>query len=224
MKPWETLETATAPDGSPLTLDRRGDEYVLRVKGHVLMGSRQHHSEEALAREACARLQDRSAAKVLIGGLGFGFTLRAALDALGPAAEVTVAELLPALVRWNQGLLAPLAGRPLADPRTRVVEGDVGRILAQTRTRYDAILLDVDNGPFGLAQADNQRLYVDTGLQLAVAALLPKGVLGVWSAGADPRFASRMEHAGFRVETLTARAYGGGGSRHVLYMGMRGGR
>lgn len=221
MKPWETLATVTAPDGAPITLARRGDEYVLRAGGHVLMSSRQHASEERLAQEACARLPNRERARVLVGGLGFGFTVRAALDALGPAAEVTVAELLPAVIQWNRELLAPLAGRPLEDPRTRLFEGDVTRLLSSPKGRFDAILLDVDNGPFGLAQANNQHLYGATGLHLAVAALAPHGVLGVWSAGEDPRFAAKMEEAGLRVETLGAHAYAGGGSRHTLFLGTR---
>jgi len=221
MKPWETLATAVAPDGSPMTLARRGDEYVLRAGGHVLMSSKRHASEERLAKEACARLSSRTAARVLVGGLGFGFTARAALDAIGPAGEVIIAELVPAVVQWNRELLAPLAGRPLEDPRTELFEGDVTRLLSNPKRRYDVILLDVDNGPFGLAQANNQHLYAVTGLHVAAAALAPKGVLGVWSAGADPRFVAKMEDAGLRVETLAAHAHEGGGSKHTLFLGTR---
>lgn len=219
MKPWETLAMAVAPDGSPLTLARRDAEYVLRVRGHVLMSSRQHASEDALAREACARIPNASNAKVLIGGLGFGFTLRAALDCLGAEAEVTVAEILPALIEWNRGPLAALAGGPLEDPRSRTVEGDVARVIAKHPKTFDAILLDVDNGPFGLAQAKNQHLYALTGLRGAVSALASGGVLAVWSAGDDPAFGRRMEEAGLRVEALQARAHPAGGSRHTLFFG-----
>jgi spermidine synthase len=221
MKPWETLETATAPDGSPLRLDRRDDEYVLRMGGHVLMSSRQHESEEALAREACARLSSRAEARVLVGGLGFGYTVRAALDALGPGAKVVVAELLPQLVTWNEGLLAPLAGRPLKDPRTEVVVSDVAKVLAKSSGRFDAVLLDVDNGPFGLSQAGNKRLYGHSGLEVAVAAVKKGGVLGVWSAAAAPGFARRMRDAGLEVQVVPVRAHAGAGAKHVLFLGIR---
>jgi spermidine synthase len=222
MKPWETLDTTRAPDGAELTLARRGDEYVLRVRGHLLMSSRMHGSEEALAEAGCAGLAGASRAHVLVGGLGFGYTVRAALDRLGPGAHVTVAELLPAVVAWNRGVLAPLAGAPLEDPRVHVVEGDVRTLLGRSAGAFDAILLDVDNGPSPLTQEDNRGLYGLTGLGVAAAALRPGGTLVVWSAGDDPAFVRRMQQVGFTVQVQHPSARGGTrGARHTLFVGKR---
>ena len=221
MKPWETLGTAMGPDGSELVLARRGDEYALRVRGQLLMSSRMHGSEEVLAEAACKGLSGRPHPRVLIGGLGFGYTLRATLRQLGPGASVTVAELVPAVVEWNRGLLAPLAGAPLEDPRVTVVEGDVQRAMGRARGQLDAILLDVDNGPSAMTQADNVGLYSLTGLGAAIAALKPGGRLAVWSAGEDPRFQKRMGEAGFAVEVLHPPARGTKGGRHTVFLGRR---
>jgi spermidine synthase len=222
MKPWETLDTTTAPDGAELTLARRGDEYVLRVRGHLLMSSRLHGSEEALAEAGCAGLGATSRAQVLVGGLGFGYTVRAALDRLGPGARVTVAELLPAVVAWNRGLLAPLARAPLEDPRVSVVEGDVRALLGRSRNTFDAILLDVDNGPSALTQEDNRSLYSLTGLGVAASALRPGGTLVVWSASEDPGFVRRMEEVDLTVQVQHPSARGGKkGARHTLFIGRR---
>jgi spermidine synthase len=232
MKPWETLGTAQTPEGATLTLARRGDEYVLRVGGHVLMSSRQHGSEEALA-EAClaglaaapagGRSGGAGALRVLVGGLGFGYTARAALGHLGPSARLTVAELSPAVVAWNRGVLAPLAGAPLEDPRVEVVEGDVQRVLSRSAGRFDAVLLDVDNGPSALTQEANAGLYGLTGLGLAAAALRPGGRLGVWSAGDDAAFTRRLRQVGLEVDVLHPAARGGTarGARHTLFIGRR---
>lgn len=217
MIPWETLDSVTAPGGGKMVLVRRGDEYVIRVDGQDLMGSRQHGSEEALATQGCAGLASVAGACVLVGGLGMGFTTRAALDALGRDATVEVAELVPDVVRWNRGPLAHLAGHPLDDPRVQVVEGDVSDVIARADARYDAILLDVDNGPDALTSPSNARLYGRAGLERAARALRPKGVLGVWSARDDDRFTARLERAGFttRVERVLARH--GGKKRHTLW-------
>ncbi|MFP2925279.1 hypothetical protein ACLESO_08685 [Pyxidicoccus sp. 3LG] len=222
MKPWETLDTAQVPDGGEITLARRGDEYALRVHGQVLMSSRRHGSEEALAEAGCADLAGRDKVRVLVGGLGFGYTVRAVLDRVGPGARVTVAELLPAVVAWNRGLVASLAGAPLEDPRVTVVEGDVGVLMGRHANTFDAILLDVDNGPTALTHADNQGLYGLAGLSRAATALRPRGVLGIWSAGPAPGFERRMEQAGFTVQLLHPAAHGSKGTRHTLFMGRRG--
>ncbi|GHG81619.1 hypothetical protein [Comamonas sp. JC664] len=221
MKPWETVDRAEAPGVGEITLVRRGDEYVFRVRGQTLMSSRQHGSEEALAKAGCAGLAERSNARVLVGGLGFGYTARAVLDTLGPDGRVTVAELLPVVVAWNRSHLAALAGAPLEDARVTVVEGDVGKHMARTAGAYDAILLDVDNGPSALTHPDNHGLYGRVGLAHAVQALRPGGVLGVWSAGPSPAFERRMEQAGFTVETLHPAAHGTKGTRHILFIGKR---
>jgi spermidine synthase len=224
MKPWETLEKALTPDGSELVLARRGDEYVLRVGGQLLMSSRLHGSEEALARAGCAHLVARPKSRVLVGGLGFGYTVRAALGHLGKDARLTVAELMPAVVAWNRTLLAPLAGSPLEDPRVTVVEGDVSAIMGRHASTFDAILLDVDNGPRALTQDDNYGLYSLTGLALAYGALRPGGTLVVWSAGPDPSFLRRMGQVGFKAQVQNPPARGGAvskGSRHTLFVGKR---
>jgi spermidine synthase len=221
MKPWETLEKAHTPDGEELVLARRGDEYVLRVGGHLLMSSRLHGSEEALAQAGCGHLMGKAKARVLVGGLGFGYTVRAALGHLSRDARLTVAELVPAVVAWNRGLLAPLAGSPLEDPRVTVVEGDVGQLMGRHGSTFDAILLDVDNGPRALTQDDNFGLYSLTGLALAYGALRPGGTLVVWSAGPDPSFLRRMGQVGFKAQVQNPPARGTKGARHTLFVGKR---
>jgi len=223
MKPWETLDTAQVPDVGEVTLARRGDEYVLRVRGQTLMSSRRHGSEEALAEAGCADLVRKNGGRVLVGGLGFGYTVRAVLDRVGPGTRVTVAELLPAVVAWNRGPLAALAGAPLEDPRVTVVEGDVGALMSRQPATFDAILLDVDNGPTALTHPDNQGLYGLGGLSRAFQALRARGTLGVWSAGPAPGFERRMAQAGFTVQVLHPAAHGTKGTRHTLFMGRRGG-
>ncbi|HSD22289.1 MAG TPA: hypothetical protein VLC54_19725, partial [Anaeromyxobacter sp.] len=200
MIPWETVDRARAPDGAELVLARRGDEWAVRAAGHVLMTSRAHGSEEALAAKALARAA--APRDVLVGGLGLGFTLRAALDRLPPGARVIVAELVPALVAWNRGLVAHLAGRPLDDPRVRVAPGDVLERIAGSAGAFDAILLDVDNGPAALAHPANDRLYGEAGVRACHTALRRRGVLAVWSAGQDARYLARLERAGFTAEAM----------------------
>lgn len=225
MIPWEKLGEAIAPGGGKLTLHRRGHEFSIRVDGRDLMGNRQHGSEDALARLGCEGLASVAKARVLIGGLGMGFSLRAALDVLRADAKVEIAELVPAVVAWNRGPLSPLAGAPLEDPRVEVHEGDVIPRIAAARERYHAILLDVDNGPDALTSPGNAQLYGPAGLQRAGGALRPGGTLAVWSAEDDARFTARLERAGFRVrvERVLARHNGAkrGGKRHVLWLAQR---
>lgn len=217
MNTWQLLESALVP-GSDKTIGlfRRGGEFSIRVDGRELMNSRVHGSEEALAEQSCPGLP--AGARVLIGGLGMGYTLAAALQRLGPAARVEVAELAPAVVAWNWGVLGELAGHPLRDKRVDVREGDVAELLQAERGCYDAILLDVDNGPSGLTRPENDRLYSPSGLSAAFTALKPGGVLAVWSARPDERFVQRLGEAGFEVNTFTLRARGShGGERHTIW-------
>jgi spermidine synthase len=221
VKPWETVGRARAPDGEELVLARRGEEWVVRAAGHVLMSSRTHGSEEALATLALARVSRPRT--VVLGGLGLGFTLRAALDRLPADARVVVAELVPALVEWHRGPLADLAGRPLEDRRVRLQLGDVQGRIAEARGAFDAILLDVDNGPSALAHPRNDGLYGDRGVRACRDALRPGGVLAVWSAGRDERYGARLARAGFEVHEVTVPARGAGtrGIRHVIVLAVR---
>jgi spermidine synthase len=183
------------------------------------MRSRTHGSEEALARLACAGIRTRRAPRVVVGGLGMGYTLRAALDALPSRAEVLVAEIVPEVIAWNRGPLGELAGRPLDDPRVQVVEGDVGVLLARTRAAVDAIALDLDNGPTALARAANGWLYEERGLRLARRALRAGGALAIWAAGVDPRFTARLRRLGFAVTLHRIPPRGeGGGRKHAVWI------
>ena len=205
-----------------LSLYRRGDEFAIRVSGDELMNSRLHGSEEALGELACARIADRPEPRILIGGLGMGYTLRAALQGLNAQARVIVAELMPAVVEWNRGPLGDLAGHPLRDDRVTVREVDVAEILREEHLAFDAILLDVDNGPIALSSNGNNWLYGRSGLRAAFAALRPGGVLAVWSAGPDQAFTYRLEKTGFKVDELTVRARGAlGGARHTIWIAER---
>lgn len=223
MTPWTLLDSAQVPgDGGELRLYRRGGEFSIVLVGRgELMSSRVHGSEEALAVQTCARLADNRQARLLIGGLGMGFTLAAALQALGAQSRVEVAELIPAVVAWNRDPLGHLAGQPLDDPRVTVREGDIARLLTVESQAWDAILLDVDNGPEGLTRKQNDRLYDMEGLNAAYAALRPGGVLAVWSAGPAPEFMSRLRKVGFEAEELRVRAHGAKGARHVIWFGRR---
>lgn len=223
MIPWELLDSAPVPGGNEtLCLYRRGTEFSIRVDGEELMNSRVHDSEEALAKLACARVADRPMPTVLIGGLGMGYTVAAALQRLGAQARVVVAELVPAVVAWNRGVLAGLAGHPLEDMRISVREIDVARILQTEQQAYDAILLDVDNGPDGLTRSGNDWLYSREGLSAARAALKPSGILAVWSASPEPAFSRLLRQTGFTVEEVTARARGRkGGRRHLIWLAER---
>ena len=223
MIPWIQLGAATVPgDGGELRLMRRGQEFSIMAGSIELMNSRLSGSEEALAGETIARLSGRPAPRLLIGGLGMGFTLRAALAALGPGAEVKVAELVPEVAAWARGPLAFLHGDSLTDPRVTVFEGDVGAVIAAPGEGFDAILLDVDNGPEGLMRRANDDLYDAYGLRQTAAALKPGGVLSVWSATPHSAFAARFAAAGFQVEELRVRANGKrGGARHVIWLGTK---
>jgi spermidine synthase len=224
MQPWQTIDRTRVAGGTELVLARRGDEWVVRNDGRVLMSSRQHGSEDALARLALERVTRPGGARtVLIGGLGLGYTLRATLDRIGPQARAVVAEISPALVAWNRGPVAHLAGRPLDDPRTRLQVGDVVDRIAEATGAFDAILLDVDNSPSSMVLAGNDRLYGPRGVAACAAALSAGGVLAVWSAGPDDPYLERMERAGLeaRAVTVPARGIGGGGARHVVFLGVK---
>lgn len=228
MLPWVSIAEALAPDGEKLTLSRRGDEWVVRVAGQTLMSSRQQGSEEALARVALDRCPH--ARRVLVGGLGLGYTARAALDGLPTSpdvsgVEVEIAELVPALVAWNRAHTAHLAGHPLDDRRVRVFEGDVQACLRE-RTgahAFDVILLDVDNGPAVVAHEKNNSLYQASGVRACFEALRPGGVLAVWSSGPHPAYEKRLTRAGFRArtETVSVRRERRGGT-HTIFVGVRG--
>ncbi|MDG5499520.1 hypothetical protein [Marinobacter sp. BGYM27] len=222
MARFDLIGTATIPGkGTQLRLLQRNDEFSIKIAGSTgeLMNSRLHGSEDALATLACERIADQPAPKVLIGGLGMGFTLAAALGALGDDAEVTVAELVPEVVEWNRGPLGSAAGYPLSDPRARVHVGDVGQLLQEQTGVYDAILLDVDNGPEGLTRKENDWIYSVAGIEAAHAALTPEGILAYWSAGQAPEFTERLRRAGLAAEAVTVRAHKPGkGARHVIWL------
>jgi spermidine synthase len=218
MTPLELLATARAPDGEELRLMRRGGDFMIVLDRNELMNSRMSGSEEALATMTVERLRSRTAQRWLIGGYGMGFTLRAALGALGPQAQLTVAELVPEIIAWARGPMAALANGCLDDPRVHVVLDDVADLIARGRGAYDAILLDVDNGPDGLVRQANDRLYTPAGLAAARAALKPGGVLAVWSAAKDDPFTRRLAKAGFAVEEVQVRARSNGkGAKHTIW-------
>jgi len=219
MIPWQELGRSSVPgETAPLILAQRGTEYAIRIGATPLMSSLAHGSEEILAELACTGLAERADARVLIGGLGMGFTLAAALRELAPTAQVVVAELVPAVVEWNRGPLAHLAGNPLADPRASVFAGDVRDAILAKPAAWDAILLDVDNGPNGLTRPGNDQLYGIEGLGAASAALRGPGVLGVWSVAPDAEFTRRLEQAGFDVHEVAVRARRTKGGRHTLWI------
>lgn len=219
MKPWELLGQTRTPEGEEMTLTRHGSEYVINAAGQSLMSSRMHGSEEALATFACARARTLNAPAVLVGGLGMGFTLRATLDLLPPGAIVVVAELVPTVVDWNRGPLGPLANHPLKDRRVVVEVRDVGEMLRANPGRFDAVLLDVDNGPAAFTASQNAGLYDDGGLAAAKAALRPGGVLAVWSSREDRRFEQRLKYGGFAVTVERVRGrLKKGGPRHVIFV------
>lgn len=220
MKPWELLGETRAPDGTAMALIRRDREYIILANGKSLISSRMHGSEEALAALACRQARMREQPSVLVGGLGMGFTLRATLDLLPFDGSVIVAELVPAVVEWNRGPLGPLAGHPLKDRRVRIDVGDVAATLRSSPGRFDAVVLDVDNGPDAFTASDNAGLYNDQGVATARAALKIGGVLAVWSAWEDRRFEQRLRYGGFTVEVARVRArLKKGGPRHTVFLG-----
>jgi len=216
----ELLGETRTPDGTDMKLMRHTTEYIILANGKSLMSSRMHGSEEALATFACRRVRTLERPCVLLGGLGMGFTLRATLDFLPSDAVVVVAELVPAVVEWNRGPLGPLAGHPLKDKRVRVDVGDVAATLRSGPGRFDAVLLDVDNGPAAFTAPENAGLYDDRGLAAAHAALKIGGVLAVWSARDDRKFEQRLRYAGFSVEVERVRGrLKKGGPRHTIFLG-----
>lgn len=220
MRSNELLGTAAIPgNGGTLRFYKRGDDYAIEVVGidGDLMNSAVHGSEELLAEMALKRLPSPLTARVLVGGLGMGFTLRAALKHTGPKSQVVVAELVPEVIEWNQGPLGEKAGGPMKDPRALVRQGDVAAIIRERKEAYDTILLDVDNGPEGLTQADNRKIYTMNGLAAIHASLRPKGVLAVWSTHPDKPFTRRLGMSGFKVEEVQVPATGSKGTRHTLW-------
>ena len=224
MIPWQLLDSAPVPGKKEtLRLYRRGADFSIRVDGAELMNSRIHGSEEAMAGFACPRISSLPAPRILIGGLGMGYTLGAALKRLAAESRVVVAELVPAVVAWNRGPLAALAGRPLDDGRVAVRECDVAELLRAEQRAYDAVLLDVDNGPRGLTRKSNDWLYTRAGLEAAFAALRPAGIFALWSASPDREFARLLGKAGFEVEEKQVRARSlRRGRYHTIWIAGRG--
>jgi spermidine synthase len=224
MIPWEKIDTARVPGtDDELRLMRRGKEFSIMLGTNELMNSRLSGSEAALATLAAKKIEKVAKPHLLIGGLGMGFTLRAALGVLGSEAQIVVAELVPSVIAWARGPMAEIFGESLTDLRVSIRETDVTEIIRSQRSTFDAILLDVDNGPEGLTRKGNDALYSLTGLQAAHAALRPGGVLAVWSSGPNPAFAKRLRSAGFDVNEVNIRATGrGGGARHVIWIATKG--
>ena len=224
MKPRELVAKAIVPGGEELSLFRRGDDFMIVLARNELMNSRMSGSEEALATLTLERLGGRSAPHLLIGGYGMGFTLRAALKGLPRGGKLTVAELVPEIIDWARGPMAELAAGALDDPRVAIALRDVADLIQEANDPYDAILLDVDNGPDGLTRDANDRLYSRAGLAAAKATLKPGGILAIWSAAPDAAFARRLKSAGFAVEEIAVRARSNGkGPRHVIWFARKGG-
>jgi spermidine synthase len=223
MKRVERLGEAVAPDGTVLVLHRHDGAYVIRANGQELMSTRRHHSEEVLADVACAPLRERAGARVLIGGLGLGFTLRAALRSLGPDAHVAVAEIMEEIIRWNQDPTYDLAADALRDPRVELHHDDVANVLQANAGGFDAIMLDVDNGAAPLTTRGNALLYDADGIRRAATALRPGGRLAYWAAGSEPGFETALRRAGMAVEVVRARAHPGLRSWHAIYLASRAG-
>jgi len=223
MLPWKLIATAAIPgDGGAMRLHQRGSEYSIRVGNYELMNSRVFGSEDALSSLVRERLGPLPRPRILIGGLGMGFTLAAVLRDFGPNSEVVVSELVPDVIDWHRGPLAAVSHGAIDDPRVRVHAIDVGELMRAERDHFDAILLDVDNGPRGLTSKINDRLYTLAGLRAAYAALRKKGILAVWSAGADPPFTRRLQQAGFATEEVPVRGRGAaGGSRFLIWLAYR---
>ena len=222
MIPWILVDSAQVPGGGELRLMRRGPEFSIKLDGNELMNSRLSGSEKALATFACELIATRNRARLLIGGLGMGFTLRAALHALPQDAHIDVADLVPAVIAWARGPMAEIFGDSLSDRRVHLHPADVGALIAADASTYDAILLDVDNGPEGLSRPGNDALYDVAGLTAAHRALRPGGVLAVWSSAPDQDFTRRLRKVGFGVDERPVRAHGSGGARHVIWLATRG--
>jgi spermidine synthase len=222
VKAFELLGQARSQDGDVLKLVRRGSEYIILANGKSLMSSQMHGSEEELATLGCQDARTLERPTVLVGGLGMGFTLRATLDLLPSSATVLVAELVPAVVEWSRGPLGPLAAHPLNDPRVQVEVDDVAIILSSRRGQFDAVLLDVDNGPAAFTQSNNAGLYDDRGIGVVFAALKTNGIFAVWSAREDRKFEQRLRHGRFAVEVESVRGrLRKGGARHTIFVGRK---
>jgi spermidine synthase len=223
MIPWKHIDTTAVPGSDvELRLMQRGDEFSMKLGQNELMSSRLSGSEEALATLTCRRLDAIKAPHLLVGGLGMGFTLRAALAVLGPKARITVAELLPAVITWARGPMAEIFGDSLDDPRAKILSADVIEVIAAKPSAFDAILLDVDNGPEGLIRKANDALYDAKGLKAIHRALKPGGVLAVWSSGPHPAFSRRLRDAGFEVNEVAVRATTRrSGARHLIWFATR---
>lgn len=218
MKPLERLGEARTPNGTVIALYRHDGAYLIRADGVELMSTRRHLSEDRLADLACEPLRERPNARVLIGGLGLGFTLRAALRHLREDAEVVVAELVPEVIEWNADPRYDLSAETMRDPRVRVVRDDVVAVLRANPAGFDAIMLDTDNGPAGMLMSENGPLYAAGGIALTVAALRAAGAIAYWSVDDDPRFAAALRRAGLRVEASRVRAHDTAGPMHTLYV------
>lgn len=223
MQPFLTIAEAETEEGAKLTLHRRGHEFFLRVNGQALMGTNAPESERMLAELGCEGLRGKRGVRVLIGGLGFGFTLRAVLELLGEDGLVEVAELLPEVVAWNREHLAEVNGLLVDEPRVRMVLGDVYDLMVKGEAeRYDAILLDVDNGPVAMVQEGNGRMYQADGLAMIRRVLKPSGCVAFWSASGDPAFVRRLAKAGFAVRVEAVKAYAQAKRKvHTIFFGRR---
>jgi len=224
MDPWTQIDSAPVPGSdTELTLLQRNGDFAIRISDVQgdLMNSRMYHSEEVLAELGCTRLGTIENARVLVGGLGMGFTLAAALRIVPASAEVIVAELVPEVVEWNRGPLGLCAGRPIADDRTRIHQGDVVALLKRPEKKFDAILLDVDNGPEAMTASANGWLYTRGGLKTIYEKLRPEGIVAIWSVRADHLFTGRLKKTGFNVQARTVRARPGKGSRHTIFVAQK---
>jgi spermidine synthase len=221
VKPWIRLDQTNTPDGKTISLHEHDGSYAIRVDGLELMSTRQHDSEEKLAELACAHTKDKTGARILVGGLGFGFTLRAVLKTVAADAAVIVAEILPAVIAWNRDPRWPLAADALSDRRVTVRQQDAAEAIRHGRGSFDSIVLDIDNGPAALSTVTNDQLYDLPGLRSVRQALRPGGCAAFWSAVPDPAFEKRLDSAGFQVEVHHAHAHGKSGRRHTLILGRR---
>ena len=221
MKPFKRLGDARTPDGSLLELFSHDGSYLIRANGIELMTSRRHLSEDRLAEVACAPFKDSPLARVLVGGLGLGFTLRAALKELRDSAEVVVAELMAEVIAWNANPEWNISAEAMQDPRVRIVQDDVYKVLRANPGGFDALMLDTDNGPDGLLMSENAALYEKRGIEITIAALRPSGVIAYWSVGEDRSFVGALQRAGLSVEAIRVRAHETAGPMHWLYVARR---
>jgi spermidine synthase len=221
MKKWTSLDTVLMPGGQTISLSEHDGSYSIRVDGAELMSTRRNFSEVKLAQLACAHARKIRGARVLIGGLGFGFTLKAALASLAPDATIVMVELLEAVITWNRNPAFTLAASALADPRVTLLQRDVAQVISESSNRFDSIILDVDNGPVAMTTERNHRLYTSEGLTMALAALRPGGCLAIWSAAPDLAFEKRLRRAGFDVDVQRCRPHANSGGWHTLFLGHR---